>query len=138
MNLVLHYHANTTLPLSPVISHVGLSVNHAHHNTDTHTVYITDAHTLWFPLQNLRKPDTFLPHRLSRRTVQARREPLFILLKRLPVKGHVFVFNNGLLLNTPDILDFVFLSFFVPVFTRHPSCRNFLVTVRPSRLAAGQ
>lgn len=71
MNLVLHYHANTTLPLSPVISHVGLSVNHAHLNTDTHTVYITDAHTLWFPLQKLRKPDTFLPHRLSRRTVQA-------------------------------------------------------------------
>lgn len=38
----------------------------------------------------------------------SRREPLFILLTRLPVKGHVFVFDNGLLLNTPDILDFFF------------------------------
>lgn len=43
----------------------------------------------------------------------SRREPLFILLTRLPVKGHVFVFDNGLLLNTPDILDFFFFPFFL-------------------------
>lgn len=72
-----------------------------------HSVHHGRAHTVVPAAKTLHTRHVFTTSAFPK-DCASRREPLFILLTRLPVKGHVFVFNNGLLLNTPDILDFVF------------------------------